>query len=579
VSRKSISALSVLVLLALAIGAGLLWLKRPLSPPSITGYKQLTRDGLVKTNLAHDDSNLYFTEISGQHYVISKVPAAGGAVSNFPVSLPSAQLLDVSPVHASLLTAEYKSGPTSENPFWAYPLNGGAAQRFGNLTGQEAVWSPDEQHVLFIKNSTIFVAPADGGPAQALVTVPGTPYYPRYSPDGSRIRFSVGDTAQNTSSLWEVRTDGSNLHQLLADWHGVTSKCCGSWTSDGRYFVFQATASELGSNGNLYSLAEPAHGFFQKKRIEQPVALTQGPISFGRPVPSPDSKKIWALGLNLHGIVVKYDPATDQYFPFLSGRSASDLDFSADGQWVTYSSIPDGRLFRCRIDGSHLRQLTFSNGRAALPRWSPDGKQIAYVNVEKGKPWAIYVVPVDGGPSKQLFSEKVTQIDINWSTDGQKIIFGRVTQFKPEGLSILVYDLNTHQISSIPGSEGLFSPRLSPDGRYIAALSAMLTKLMLYDTTTQKWTEWQTVASGALNYPVWSADSKSIFFDDLVSGEGTYCRAKVGESHYEPVFKLKSLERYLGPFGLWSGRAPDGSTLFVQDASTREVYELQASLP
>ena len=576
--RKNIPAFVAIIIAMAAVGSWLLWLSHPLPPPSIAGARQLTNDGLLKTNLASDGTNLYFTEISGQHYFISKVSSAGGAVSNLPLTFPSAQLLDVSTAHASVLAAEYAAGPNSENSLWTYPLSGGAAQRFGDVHGQEAVWSPDGQNVLLIKGSSLYVTSSSGGPAKELVSVPGTPYYPRYSPDGSRIRFSVGDTVQNTSSIWEVRSDGSGLHPLLPEWHEVSSKCCGSWTSDGRYYIFQATPNELGSNGNLFAVAEPA-GRFEKKRFEQPVQLTQGSISFGRPVLSPDNKKIWALGLHLHGAVVKYDPASGQYTPFLSGRSATDLDFSADGQWVTYISIPEGTLWRCRIDGTDMRQLTFAPARAALPRWSPDGNQIAYVNVEKGKPWAIFIVPAAGGSSQPLLRENTTQIDINWSTDGDKIIFGRVTEFKPEGLSILVYDLKTQKLSSIPGSEGLFSPRLSPDGHYIAALSASLTKLMLYDTQTQKWSEWQNVASGALNYPAWSADSKSIYFDDLVSGEGAYCRAKVGESHYEHVFALKNIERYLGPFGLWCGRTPDGSALFVQDTSVREVYELQANLP
>ena len=65
----------------------------------------------------------------------------------------------------------------------------------------------------------------------------------------------------------------------------------------------------------------------------------------------------------------------------------------------------------------------------------------------------------------------------------------------------------------------------------------------------------------------------------LVSGEGAYCRARIGDSHYEHVFLQRGIERYLGPFGLWSGRAPDGSVLFVREASTREIYELQVELP
>jgi Tol biopolymer transport system component len=578
VPRKNGFAVLILVALIFAVGSRFLWLNRPPRPPNVTGRSQITHDGLVKTNLASDGSILYFTEISGETSFISKVAATGGDVSKFISSFPSVQLLDVSTIHSSLLAAENKVGPSSEYPFWMYPLQGGPARRLGDLAGQEAVWAPDGQRILLVKGSGLYITTTNGGPAKELVNVQGTPYFPRFSPNGQRVRFSVGDISQNTSSIWEVNSDGSSLHALLPDWHDVSSKCCGSWTADGRYYIFQATEDALGSSGNLFALAESARRF-EGKRYEKPVRLTEGAISFSRPVPAADSKKLWTLGLNIRGAVVKYEPTSGKYVPFLSGISASDLDFSADGQWVTYVSIPEGTLWRCRLDGSQQQQLTFSLGRAALPRWSPDGKQIAYVNVQPGQPWAIFIVPAEGGASQRLVSEKLTQIDINWSNHGDKIIFGRVTQHNSEGLSIVAYDLKTHELSTIPGSEGLFSPRVSPDGRYIAAISGDLTKLKLYDAQAKKWSEWQTLDSGAVNYPVWSLDSKSIYFDDLVSGEGAYCRAKVGENNYEQIFLQKGIERYLGPFGPWSGRAPDGSVLFVQEASTREVYELQVDLP
>jgi Tol biopolymer transport system component len=578
VPRQNGSALLVLLILLAAAGLSFWWLNSPLPPPTVSTHNQITNDGLVKTNLASDGSNLYFTELSNTTSRISKVAASGGTVSKFPVSFPNVQLLDTSVTRSSLLAAELKSGPLSESPFWTVPLDGGPAQRFGDITGQDGVWSPDGQHVVFVKGSSLFITDTNGGPAKELQKVAGTPYYPRYSPDGKRIRFSVGNLEQNTSTIWEMNSDGTELHAFLPAWHGVNSKCCGSWTADGHYYIFQATETALGSIAHLWAFSEPS-GRFEKKRIEQLAKLTQGSISFARPIPSPDNKKIWALGLNVRGAVVRYDPESGKYLPFLSGVSATDLDFSPDGQWVAYVSIPEGSLWRCRIDGSQLQQLTFSTGRAALPRWSPDGKQIAYINVEEGKPWAIYIVPESGGTPQLLFAEKLTQIDINWSADGSKIIYGRITQHNAEGLSIVAYDLKTNELSTIPGSEGLFSPRVSPDGRYMAAITGDLTKLMLYDMNTKKWTTWQTLDTGAVNYPVWSSDSKSIYFDDLVSGEGAYSRAKVGETHSEQVFLQKGIERYLGPFGPWSGRAPDGSVLFVQDVSTREVYELKANLP
>jgi len=54
---------------------------------------------------------------------------------------------------------------------------------------------------------------------------------------------------------------------------------------------------------------------------------------------------------------------------------------------------------------------------------------------------------------------------------------------------------------------------------------------------------------------------------------------KVGERQAERVLVLEGIERYPGPFGLWSGRTADGSWMFVRDRSTQEVYRLSVELP
>jgi Tol biopolymer transport system component len=139
-------------------------------------------------------------------------------------------------------------------------------------------------------------------------------------------------------------------------------------------------------------------------------------------------------------------------------------------------------------------------------------------------------------------------------------------------------DMKTHKVTTIPGSEGMFSPRWSPDGRYIAALTPDYTKVMLFDFQTQKWTTWFTDAAGSVSYPQWSSDSKSIYFDDMVTDEESIRRVKVGEDHAESVLVLRGLERYMGPYGFWVGQAPDGTWMFVRDRSTQEVYSLNVGL-
>jgi len=216
--------------------------------------------------------------------------------------------------------------------------------------------------------------------------------------------------------------------------------------------------------------------------------------------------------------------------------------------------------------------LTFAPERAALPKWAPDGKQIAYVSIRAGQSTQITLIGADGGKAKPVYAEKRGQIDMNWSADGRRMIFGYVVA--ATNLSISMLDMKTHKVTTIPGSEGMFSPRWSPDGRYIAALTPDYTKVMLFDFQTQKWTTWFNDAAGSVSYPQWSSDSRSIYFDDMVTDEESIRRVKVGEDHAESVLVLRGIERYMGPYGFWVGQAPDGAWMFVRDRSTQEVYSL-----
>ena len=122
------------------------------------------------------------------------------------------------------------------------------------------------------------------------------------------------------------------------------------------------------------------------------------------------------------------------------------------------------------------------------------------------------------------------------------------------GLNIQILDLKTHKTVTVPGSDGLFSPRWSPDGRYIAALSPDLNTVKLFDFKSQKWSDWLTAAAGAVNYPVWSADSKYLYFDDFVNDDESIRRVKVGESQAERVFVLGGNRALLGR--IWSVERP-----------------------
>ena len=563
---------AAVIVAVVAVASVLAWLNASAPAPRILMSTQLTHDGLPKLNVLTDGARLYLGE-GGPANRIAQVSVSGGDTSPIPTPFANAVLFDISPDHTKLLVLSHV-GTEELTPLWSLPLPLGTPRRLADVVSRDtpggAAWSPDGRHLVFVKASDIYQANADGTDPVKLATVPGSPYALAFSSDGRRIRFTA--LQSSVSTLWEIGSDGSNLHAVLRQSKGPANACCGRWSADGRYFFF---LSGNASGRNVWVMRESG-GLFRWRSFP-PVQLTTGPLSIGAWAVSADGKKLFVGAEQGRAELVRYDSKTAEFVPYLSGISAGELDYSRDGQWVTYVSYPDGTLWRSRVDGSDRLQLTYPPVSVGLPRWSPDGTQIAYMGMQAGQPWRIFLIPAQGGAPRQLLSGSSPEGDPVWSADGKKLAFGRVGGSQPGGIRVV--DLATAQQSMIPGSENFFSPRWSPDGQYLAALNTDSTKLVIFNWKTQTWSDWIT-EPGALGFPNWSQDGKYVYYDVAFTDHQTFRRVKVGQTHSEQVADLKELLRYSAPpaYG-WSGVAPDGTPLFDRDLSTDEIYVLDLELP
>jgi Tol biopolymer transport system component len=378
----------------------------------------------------------------------------------------------------------------------------------------------------------------------------------------------VNDPKTNSNSLWEVAADGSHLHPFLLGWNNPSSECCGNWTPDGRYFIFQSTQN---SRTHIWAIQEKAG--LLRKSMGEPIQLTAGPLNYYSPVPSVDGKKLFVVGSQPRGELSRLNSKTQQFEPYFSGSSIEGLDFSRDRKWVAYVTFPEGSLWRSRLDGSQQVQLTFPPMQVFLPRWSPDGKRIAFSATAPGKPYKVYVISAEGGEPEQLTSGALNEGDVSWPPDGNQLIYGLTGPFPSSGLAIQLFDLKTHQVSTLPGSEGFFSPRWSPDGRHIAALPLNGESLLLYEISTQKWVE---LAKFPMGFPSWSRDSRYIYFD-TGGNDSAFYRVNVSDRKLERLVSLKNLRR-TGSFQ-WTGLDLDNSPLLLRDTGTEEVYALDWQAP
>jgi eukaryotic-like serine/threonine-protein kinase len=551
--------------------AVLYWLSRPLPRPEVITYAQLTHDGRRKSGpILTDGARLYFPEMAlGEKATLAQVSTSGGETALVATGLENFLLWDIAPDHSELLVSSFR-GMEPELPLWTLPLPAGTPRRLGDMLGHEASWSPDGQRIVYAHGTDLYSVGVDGSHPRKLVAGPGAISSVRGSPSGMVIRFTASERT-NSSSIWEISDDGTNLHPLLPGWNNPPTECCGKWTPNGRYFVFQAF-----QNGKWDIWAIREEGGLVRKALRAPSRLTAGPMNFTSPLPSADGKKLFVIGEQSRGELVRYDKRTARFLPYLSGISAYGISFSSDGKWVAYVTCPDGILWRSRIDGTERLQLTFVPMVAFQPYWSNDGEKIAFMGTAVGKSWQVYVVPAEGGSPELVSSEDLNHGDPTWSPDGRSLAFGGSADNKTGGIFIL--DLKTRKVSKIADSDPFFSPRWSPDGSYIAVQSLDDLKQFLFNFKTKRWEE---LTSGPqVGYPNWSHDGKYIYYDTQLGNEAGFYSVRISDHKVERITNFKDVQRAsCGPFGAWAGLAPDDSPLVLRDVSSQEIYALDLQFP
>lgn len=557
---------AIAVVFALAGMAASRYLERAAAAPRVVRIEPLTHDGRVKSNevgptpLVTDGERIYFTELAGVVPLLAQVAAGGGETLSSAAPFPQIYPTSISADGSSLLmggTAAYGQ----EMPFYAVELPGGTPRRLDDFQAQDAAWSRDGKQLVYAVGRDLYLAGSDGTGARKMLTAVGTVFWPRISPDGKLVRFGTGFFKED-SRLWEVGEDGTGLHELAA---GVPDACCGNWSPAGSEYYFQGLANGLSS---IWAL--PAGG-------RKPVQLTSGPLSFRTPAISPDGKKIFVVGEEQRGALMKFDAKTGQFIPFLDGISPDWVTFSRDGQWLAYTTLQDGILWRERSDGTDKLQLTFPPLQATMASWSPDGSKLAFTGRTPGKPRNIMVVNADGSGLETLYPENTMQVSPSWLPDSRHLSFdyptGYTTTQSGRPFGIKIADLRTHEAQSVPGSQGLFGSQWSPDGRYLVGIMPDGLGLKLYDQRAARWKQFTTLE---INFETWSRDSQYVYFDTLGADPAFY-RVHLPDLRVERVLSLKGYRRPFGFIGAYSGLAPDGSPLIVGDVGWHEIYALDLS--
>ena len=553
---------------------------RSLASPRLiqfTGVVQLTNDGMPKRGLVTDGKTLYFGEYRDGKAVLASVSIEGGLIHAIPTPFLQVFPEDISPDGKNLLVL-VGEGVEEERALWVVPIFGGEPRRIGNFLCHAAVWSSDGRKIAFAEQNAIYVANNDERSIQQVEAFDSIPETLRWSLDGLRLRVELSDRKSATLSFWEiVFRDSSSVQvsDLIPLQTGTRTLSDGSMTLDGQGRSF--ISSEDSADQRIFLLERDREfwsSHFDMQVIKSPLDAAQSLTLDSK------SQRVFAIG----GPAVPeaggsqgedllwFDRDSKSFRPFLPGISAEFVDFSKNGTLMAYVRTTDRSLWISRSDGTNGRQVDFQAIDLELPRWSPDGRWIAFTAKLPYKPWRIFVVSVTDGKPREAGVGTDSQGAPTWSPDGKWLVYGNVECQKAGVCAIHKIDLSTGREVSVPGSEGLGTARWSPDGRHIAALNPDRHEVLVFDVATERWRTLDENVNG--NDLSWSSDSRFLFASKPTGNQPEILRISLKDAKVDTAIDLSTFAKLRGRFDTWFALTPDGSIVLSHQMNSNEIYSL-----
>lgn len=270
---------------------------------------------------------------------------------------------------------------------------------------------------------------------------------PALSPDGTQVVFPVTKVSQplnrRITTLWLVPTAGSAAPRLLSS--EAVSSSSPQWSPDGKTIAFLSARGE-GARSQIYLLAldggEPRRltslpngvaSFVWSPQGDRFALLSRtGPTDLAKPVSDVRHYTTILYKFNDSGWyddkrshIFIADAATGAARQLTFGQDTEDADpqWSPDGQTIAFSSDRTGKLYERSRDsdvwtipaaGGPLTKISDHTEADSSPRYSPDGKTIAFLGAVKPRQHPkIYLAPATGGKPSVLAVDAMDLIPTN----------------------------------------------------------------------------------------------------------------------------------------------------------------------
>ena len=419
----------------------------------------------------------------------------------------------------------FTSDREGQDDVYLMPSTGGVPKRltFNSATDVATDFSPDGRWILFQSNrlsmAGLFKVSVKGGmPVPVLDRYWVWTFSGKFNPNGKEVLFSVGMENRfwwrkgyrgaNSAKLWVVQPNTQKSIQITTD---DANSFWPNWSNDGKtiYFVSERKTGVY----NIWSCDRSGN---QLRRI---TSFKKGEVRWlnvARRVPLAVYERNFGIYLtdltngesHLIPIEAPSEMKANRTFA-VKNLKVSEYQLSPDEKKI--AAIARGEIFVFGVDGGYARNITKTPWRERDISWDSSSSKLVYVSDVNSNP-DLYIISAEGNaPPIQLTHSEEDELDPKFSPDGKWIAYYRgkrqLRLIKPDGKQDHLL------IEGDFGGRFADDFRWSPDSRFIAVVTQKSGNADIYAVNVESGkTIPLTNTAYDENTPVWAPDGKSLLF-------------------------------------------------------------------